>query len=66
MASLWMGFNCLKARATLERQFSFIKFTEIPGTHFWTSEGWKTESTLEPPSGFEHGIPVSAIQRLKL
>ena len=21
-----------------------------------TSEGWKAESTLEPPSGFEHGI----------
>ena len=27
-----MGFNCLKARATLRRQF--IKFPEIPGTHF--------------------------------
>ena len=22
-----------------------------------TSEGWKAESTLEPPSGFEHGTP---------
>ena len=22
-----------------------------------TSERWKTESTLEPPSGFEHGTP---------
>ena len=22
-----------------------------------TSEGWKTESTLEPPSSFEHGTP---------
>ena len=22
-----------------------------------TSEGWKTELTLEPPSGFEHGTP---------
>ena len=30
-----------------------------------TSEGWKTEeSTLEPPSGFEHGIPGLGIQRL--
>ena len=23
-----------------------------------TSEGWKAESTLEPPSGFEHGTPT--------
>ena len=29
-----------------------------------TSEGWKAESTLEPPSGFEHGTPELEIQRL--
>ena len=29
-----------------------------------TTEGWKAESTLEPPSGFEHGTPGSGIQRL--
>ena len=29
-----------------------------------TSEGWKAESTLEPPSGFEHGNPGLAIQCL--
>ena len=29
-----------------------------------TSEGWKSESTLEPPSGFEHGTPGLGIQRL--
>ena len=29
-----------------------------------TSEGWKTESTLEPPSGFEHGTPGLGIQCL--
>ena len=29
-----------------------------------TSEGWKTESTLEPPSGFEHGTTGLRIQRL--
>ena len=23
-----------------------------------TSEGWKAESALEPPSGFEHGEPL--------
>ena len=26
-----------------------------------TSEGWKTKSTLEPPSGFEHGTPQLGI-----
>ena len=31
----WIGFNCLKARATSRRQFTFYtKFPEIPGTHF--------------------------------
>ena len=29
-----------------------------------TSEGWKAESTLEPPHGFEHGTPRLEIQRL--
>ena len=29
-----------------------------------TSEEWKAESTLEPPSGFEHVIPGLGIQRL--
>ena len=28
------------------------------------SEGWKAESTLEPPSGFEHETPGLVIQRL--
>ena len=30
-----------------------------------TSEGWKAESTLEPPSGFEHKTPGLGIQHLK-
>ena len=29
-----------------------------------TSEGWKAELTLEPPSGFEHGTPGLGIQHL--
>ena len=29
-----------------------------------TKERWKADSTLEPPSGFEHGIFVLGIQRL--
>ena len=28
-----------------------------------TSEGWKAESTLEQPSGFEQGTPGLEIQR---
>ena len=30
-----------------------------------TSEGSKAESTLEPPSGFQHGTPGLGIQYLK-
>ena len=29
-----------------------------------TSEGWKAESTLDPPSGFEHGTSGLGIQPL--
>ena len=29
-----------------------------------TPEGWKAESTLELPKGFEHGTPGLGIQRL--
>ena len=29
-----------------------------------TSEGWKAELTLEPPSGFEHVTPGLGIKRL--
>ena len=54
-----MGFNCLKARATSRRQFNLLplgsqKFLVLTSS---TSEGRKAESTLEPPSGFEHGTP---------
>ena len=50
-----MGFNCLKAGATSKRQFTFPqKFLVLILS---TSEGWKAESILEPPSGFELGIP---------
>ena len=45
-----MGFNCLKAVYFLP--FSFQKSLVLILS---TSEGWKAESTLEPPSGFEHG-----------
>ena len=34
---LWMGFNCIKARATLRRQFTF--YHEVP-RNFWYSFYW--------------------------
>ena len=39
--------------------------TESTSAYLSTSEGWKAESTLKPPSGFEHGTPELGIQRLK-
>ena len=41
--------------------FSFQKFLVL---FLSTSEEWKTESTLEPPSGFEQGTPGLGIQWL--
>ena len=35
-----------------------VQFPEIPGTHFIHLGRMKGESTLEPPSGFEHGTPL--------
>ena len=37
---------------------------EVPGTHLIDLR--RTESTLEPPSSFEHGTPVLGIQLLKV
>ena len=67
---LWMGFNCLNATETLEGGSLLFttKFPESPGDPLIdfrsTSEGWKVESTLEPPSGFEYGTPGLGIQHL--
>ena len=62
---LWMGFNCLKATATSKAVYflplSPQKFLVLTLS---TSEGWKAESTLEPPSGFEHGTSGLGIQSL--
>ena len=49
---LWMGFNCLKAKATLKRLFSSYHYISFQ----------KFLSTLDPPSGFEHGSPGLGIQ----
>ena len=40
------------------------KFPEISGTYFMDLGRMKGESTLEPPTGFEHGTPELGIQRL--
>ena len=40
------------------------KFSET-GTHFINFGRMKVESTLEPPTGFEHGTPVLGIQHFK-
>ena len=56
---LWMGFNWLE-EAVYFLPLSSQKFLVLI---FPTSEGWKAEPTLEPPSGFEHGTPGLGIQR---
>ena len=61
---LWMGFNYLKATEPL-RGVSVLfttKFPEILGTDLIEDES--TESTLEPPTGFEQETPGLEIQRL--
>ena len=59
------GFNCLKARATSRRQFTFnTKFPEFLVLILSTSERWNAESTFEPPICFEHGTPGLESQRL--
>ena len=61
------GWGSTASRLQLLREGSLLfttQFPEIPGTHFIDSEGWKAESTSEPPSGFEHATPGLRIQRL--
>ena len=36
----------------------------LRGGSLSTSEGWKADSTLEPPSGFQHATPGLRIQLL--
>ena len=54
---LWMGFNWFNATEPLQGDsFHFTtKSPEGPGGS--TLEGWKVDSTLEPPSGIEPGTP---------
>ena len=63
---LWMGFNCLKATTTSRRQFTF--YHSVPRNSWYSfyrpREDKKAQSTLEPPSGFEHKTPGLGIQCL--
>ena len=65
-----MGFNCLKATEPL-RGDSFLFTIKFPGfqeflvLNWSSSERWKTELTLELPSGFQSGTPALEIQRIK-
>ena len=52
-----MGFSCLKVAASSLQKFLALIWS--------TLEGWKAESTLEPPSGFEPGTPGLEIQLTK-
>ena len=50
-------------RAIMKRQFNTSP-QEVLILIWSTSEGWKAESTLEPPRGFEHWTPGLGIQHL--
>ena len=60
-----MRFHCLKATELKRGSLLFTtKLSEIPDTQFGRPRKNKTESSLEPPSGFEHGTSEMGIQRL--
>ena len=51
-------------RTTMKRQFTFYHLVPKTFLYLSTSEGWKAELTLEPPSGFEPRTPGLGIQQL--
>ena len=57
-----MEFNCLETYSHFKEAVYF--FSEILSTHLSTLEEWRAESTLEPPSGFKHGIAGLEIQHV--
>ena len=63
---LWIGFICLKVIESL--QGDSILFATSPKEflilNLSTSEGWKAESTFEPPSGLETGTPGLGIHSI--
>ena len=60
------GVQLPKGYSHFEEAVYFLPFSshKFPVLILSTSEGWKVESTLEPPSGFEHGTLGLGIQRL--
>ena len=52
-----MGFNCFKATVTSRRQFTFYHSAPRNSWCSFYQPHKDEESTLEPPSGFEHGTP---------
>ena len=52
------GWGSTVSRLQTLRSQKFLVFIWL------TLEGWKAESTLEPPSGLEHGTPGLGIQHL--
>ena len=63
---LRMGFNCLNAMIQFEKTVYFLPLSSLKVLVLIlpTLEGWKAESTLEPPSSFEHKTPGLEIQCL--
>ena len=63
---LWMGFNCLQDKSHFEEVVYFLPLSsqKLLVLILPTSEEWKVESNLEPPSGFEHGTPGWGIHKL--
>ena len=63
---LWMGFKLPQGYSHFVEAVYFLPFSpqKFLVLILSTSEGWKAESTLEPPSGFEHGTPGLGIQCL--
>ena len=52
------GYSCFEEAV----YFVPLSFQEFLVLILLTSEGWKPEPTLEPPTGFEHGTPGLEIQ----
>ena len=60
-----MGFKCLKARTTSRRQFNFYQsFQKFLALVFTDYGRMNLESTLKPPSDFEHGTSGLGMQHL--
>ena len=60
------GLNCSCVQSHYEEVVYFLPLSsQIFLVLTWsTSKGWKSELTLEPPSGFEHGTLGLGIQHL--